>query len=318
MTNITIYINTLNTYISSNATTMSTYFKSHHIQSILSQYKSKLSIKQLYNNIYTTCKKRPVTATYTALSLVALLYTLNTDNQYSQQFFQYILPLQNRLFNIKHNERQDLLFSSIYGITTDITVADGNNIGSALHNIHNKNRVQYIGIDNKQYYNIESIKHNSSLIDIPYTIIDLKQVDNQLSYLQSLPNNSQHTIISTFLFSRRSHNDQQTNNIINEIYRVLKPNGRLYFIEYTQNNNSILQSLYNPVYKLFNNYRLNASFLSDLYKQNFSQLYVEQWPNYKKYDSREGIRLITSNDNGNTIDNLKGSKCIVAGIAVKS
>jgi len=142
-----------------------------------------------------------------------------------------------------------------------------------------------------------------------------------IAFLASLPPNSQPCIVGTLVLGANPEHSA----LARDIYRVLKPGGRYFFVERTSAGNGLfraVQTLISPLSRLLNlGVDPSANIAKSIVSAGFEQIYIEQWPhNMVRGEHRQGITLLTASpaEGEEGFDGISGWRPLVAGVAVKS
>lgn len=244
----------------------------------------------------------------TTAATIPLIYPNNNPIQQSYHF--YYERFHAWRFSTNNGERKNALFDSIVGNCIELNSSIGENLKFfPFFTINN-----FVSVEPNKRMIEYSYHESTGDYEIPNKLLSFYNT-NSLDYLRSLPDNSVDNIVGEFFLSNINNiNSNSTdsdmnsaiNSNLNEICRVLKPDGKFYFIEHTQQQGallSLIQNIVNPFYSVFTvGKQLNLPIAQILlHNSNFSAIAVESWPNHKlSNDSRKGIQIVTINTNTNT------------------
>lgn len=161
-------------------------------------------------------------------------------------------PIHGKFINRWQKERKsDLFYETMRGDVLEIEPRSGQNFELL------PKHTTYSAIEPNSFC-LLPLRDSAAAGSLPLTMTSISIAD-PLEALRQLPESSQDCVLSTFAICRST----QPQELITEIYRVLKPGGRLVFVEYCANRSNFLmrglQYLVSPVYQLVLDINLHQS-----------------------------------------------------------
>jgi len=195
-----------------------------------------------------------------------------------------IMPLRSFLFNRTHGERKRTLFQSMRDSVLELGPGSGANFRYLPSNL------SWDGVESNKNTKKALLAEASQSGFSPGTLI-LHHTDMK-EFLQNVPNDSVDNVLTTEVLCTMSEEDVRL--ILKDIYRVLKRDGRYYFIERTRQTSplSFLQDLLTPIRRLIDGSRLNVPIAEAIFESGFG-VHMEHWPSsVDQENTRIGIELV--------------------------
>lgn len=228
-------------------------------------------------------------------------------------------PIVLNILLLLPSERKKQLFKSLSGKTVEICPGSGNNFRYFPATL-----VDYTGFHHNDEVALLFDRTVASLSVCP-SVLDMRSDGSMVRQLKTLSANSIHNIVATQALS--SMDDTESKQTLDQILRVLKPGGKLYFVETTLNPSyslpKLIRVVFNPLTKFFFGSSKTTSVAHHIYNTGFEKVYMEEWPNrVDSQDPRKGVLLVEDNrakgDETCLLSSLHSSTAVVAGICVKN
>jgi len=243
--------------------------------------------------------------------LAGVLYVDDArTNPFKYRVQNAFLHLDAWYFDRVHGERKRQLFASMgSGRVLELGPGTGRNFK------YLPKSVDWTGVEINPTVT-STLFDNAAREGFPPIILQLK-TENLREYLKSCGDNSVDAVLSIKVLCCLKDADA----VLSDINRVLKPGGRLYFVESTPPWGIFwgMQQFLAPLRFLLTGTRSNTNVVRGLHEA-FQDVYVENWPGaVNPEDVRAGIRKISYSKEAG-VSSMKGSiinQCVVAGVCSK-
>lgn len=236
---------------------------------------------------------------------VGAYHILTTENDKRKKLVSLVLPPAAIAADVNHKKRKLGWFKSMKGQVVELGP------GSGINFRYFPKGITWTGVEPNAFL-APAIKEEAESNGFPEAILDIKHMPGQ-KYLSGLQNDSLDAVVCTRVLGSMDDYEQT----LEAIYRVLKPGGRLYFVEYVGHKPDsflgVVQSAYSKFYKFFlDGAEISRDIVGAVKRQPWQSVHMEQWPTWvDKSAARAGITTIKS------VEDLHGFKPLVAGVAVK-
>jgi ubiquinone/menaquinone biosynthesis C-methylase UbiE len=265
-------------------------------------------------------RRKPATTFWQVTGACATFGVAATDNDARKWLRAHVgLPLDTFFFNFQHAERKRKLFESIRAgernHVLELGVGVGGNFGFLPEG------VLYTGVDGNRFLDAH-IRESAARAGVPPSSLTMHYTDVH-AYLAGLESNSQANIVCTDLLS----SSVDPRHTAQEIYRVLKPRGKLYFVEHSHSSwwhpQRVVQLLAWPLHMLTRDI-YGCHGLEAVAEAGFGKVHMEQWPLgshiAENKEDRKGITRVRLDPEKHTVSGLRGwlRAPLVAGVALKT
>lgn len=230
--------------------------------------------------------------------------TMTTQNETRQKIVSYVMPTMAIYADRNQKQRKKDLFKSLRGNVLELGP------GSGINFRYFPKHISWQGVEPNAMLHA-SLKEEAAINGFPASVLDLKAVSAQ-EHIASIATGSLDAVVCTKVLG----NIADYENVMVEIHRVLKPGGRMYFIENVGHGTGVkaaVQSTYGKIRSFFaDGADVSHDIIGAVKKSPWVRVYMEQWPSWvDKERRRAGIKVVTDHDD------LSDMLPLVAGVVVK-